>query len=252
MRLASWFSFPNCVCSNLTTVILKCNTRKFVLIFLLFFAKFTFSEQAENNSQLPSLQKIGDAKFRFGGVIIDQRNRIIEFNATCNQRNGLIEYALVHESGKTHESLFRTTIRPQILHACFLLLKHPAETRFFKNLWSDNPKKLNFDKNRINTEVVWDQNGTILSKSLEDLALNTKNNEVLIKGALIFTGSKKIEGTYLAELSGSMVAVYADEEAIVNSSHHDSNNDDVWIANEKEMPALELPVVIRFLLPKSD
>ena len=78
------------------------------------------------------------------------------------------------------------------------------------------------------------------------------SNSIFNKGALIFTGSKKIEGTYLAELSGSMVAVYADEEAIVNSSHHDSNNDDVWIANEKEMPALELPVVIRFLLPKSD
>ena len=179
---------------------MKCNQQKFVLIFLLFFAKFTFSEQAEKNSQMPSLQKIGDAKFRFGGVIIDQRNRIIEFNATCNQRNGLIEYALVHESGKTHESLFRTTIRPQILHACFLLLKHPAETRFFKNLWSDNPKKLNFDKNRINTEVVWDQNGTILSKSLEDLALNTKNNEVLIKGALIFTGSKKLRVLILQSL----------------------------------------------------
>ena len=230
---------------------------KLYAIFLIVFCHMFFLSASQgkldnNDSGKSHLIKIDEFIYRFGGITIDQKKRMLEFNATCNQRNGLIEYALVHESGKTHESLFRTTIRPQILHACFLLLKHPAETRFFKNLWSDNPKKLNFDRNRINTEVVWDQNGTILSKSLEDLALNTKNNEVLVKGALIFTGSKKIEGTYLAELSGSMVAVYADEEAIVNSSHHDSNNDDVWIANEKEMPALELPVVIRFLLPKSD
>ena len=45
----------------------------------------------------------------------------------------------------------------------------------------------------------------------------------------------KQRGYFLAEMSGSIV-VYADEEAVINSSDHDSNNDDVWIANEKEMP----------------
>ena len=44
---------------------------------------------------------------------INQKLRFIEFNATSNQRNGLIEYALVHENGKVHES----KIRPQILHS---------------------------------------------------------------------------------------------------------------------------------------
>ena len=56
----------------------------------------------------------------------------------------------------------------------------------------------------------------------------------------------------MAEMSGSMVAVYADKEAVINSSDHDSNNDDVWIANEEEMPELEMPVVVRFLLPRSN
>ena len=109
---------------------------------------------------------------------------------------------------------------------------------------------MNFDRSIIKTEVIWDQNGTKTSKSLEELSLNTKNNKILKEGVFIFTGSKKIEGTYLAEVSGSMVAVYADEESIINSSHHDSNNDDVWIANKKEMPELEAPVVVHsFLLP---
>ena len=69
-----------------------------------------------NQSRMPSLQRIGDDKFRFGKVIIDKKNRILEINATSNQRNGLIEYALVHESGKTHESLFRTDRQIQISH----------------------------------------------------------------------------------------------------------------------------------------
>ena len=230
---------------------------KLYAIFLIVFCHMFFLSASQgkldnNDSGKSHLIKIDEFIYRFGGITIDQKKRMLEFNATCNQRNGLIEYALVHESGKTHESLFRTKVRPQVLHACFLLLKHPQELRFFENLWSDNPQILNFDRSIIKTEVIWDQNGTKTSKSLEELSLNTKNNKILKEGVFIFTGSKKIEGTYLAEVSGSMVAVYADEESIINSSHHDSNNDDVWIANKKEMPESEAPVVVRFLLPTAN
>lgn len=225
----------------------------FKLVSILLFLKSGFLLVAESNqSQLPSLVKIGEHKFRFGGVVIDKKNRILELNATSNQKNGLIEYALVHESGKTHESLFRSKVRPQILHACFLLLRHPQEDRFFENLWSENPKELDFSKSRIKTEVEWDHNGSSFTCTLEELSFNTKDKSRLKDGAFIFTGSKKIEDTYLAEMSGSMIAVYADEEAVINSTDHDSNNDDVWIANEKQMPELELPVLLRFLLPNSD
>ena len=80
-------------------------------------------------------KRLGEAKFQFGEILINQRERIVEFNATCNQNNGLIEYALVHETGKTHESLFRTKVRPQILHASLLLLKQPVESRFFSKIY---------------------------------------------------------------------------------------------------------------------
>jgi len=225
------------------------NLKILALVILVFQAN---GSDDHNQSKIPPIEKIGDFKFRFGGVLIDQKKRTVEFNATSNQINGLIEYALVHESGKTHESLFRTKVRPQIIHTCFLLLKHPMESRFFENLWAEKPKDLNFDKCRIKTEVIWEVNGTTISKSFEQLSVNTKNNISLENGAFIFTGSKEIEGAYLADMSGSIVAIYADEEAVINSSDHDSNNDDVWIANGKDMPELELPVIVRFLLPRRD
>jgi hypothetical protein len=196
------------------------------------------------------MQKISDSKYLFGQVLLDQKERFLEFNATTNQTNGLIEYALVHEDGKTHESLFRTKVRPQIIHACLLLLKIPVEQRFFTNLWAEKPSVIDFSKSSIDTKVFWEENGTSVSTSLENLALNSKNQQTLKEGVLIFTGSKKIEETYLAEMSGSIIAVYADEEAVINSSDHDSNNDDVWLANGKEMPEIEVPVKVRFLLPK--
>ena len=49
-------------------------------------------------------------------------------------------------------------------------------------------------------------------------------------------------------MSGSMVAVYADEEAVINSSDMIAITTMSRIANEKEMPELESPVKIAFLL----
>ena len=72
----------------------------------------------------------------------------------------------VHESGKTHESLFRTKFVRKIFTHVFCFL-HPRETRFFENLWSDEPKQLNFAKSLIKTEVCWDLNGTEITKSLK-------------------------------------------------------------------------------------
>ena len=217
---------------------------------LIFIFTLLYSNKDENKTQFPTMQKISDSKYLFGQVLLDQKERFLEFNATTNQTNGLIEYALVHEDGKTHESLFRTKVRPQIIHACLLLLKIPVEQRFFTNLWAEKPSVIEFSKSSIDTKVFWEENGTSVSTSLENLALNSKNQQTLKEGVLIFTGSKKIEETYLAEMSGSIIAVYADEEAVINSSDHDSNNDDVWLANGKEMPEIEVPVKVRFLLPK--
>ena len=67
---------------------------------------------------------------------------------------------------------------------------------------------------------------------------------------LSFSRFKIDRGTFLAESTGSILAIYADDNAIINNCDYDSNNDDVWIANEKEMPPLETPVMISFHLPQ--
>jgi hypothetical protein len=203
-----------------------------------------------NSTDLPEIRKVGDGIYEFGGVTINRNSQSISIHATTNQVNGLIEYAVVHENGKIHESLFRTTVRPQIFHTSLLLLKAKPVKTFFENLWSDEPKMINYTKNCFEIIVSWDVNGTKYEKEMEKLSLNQNRDGPIGKKSFIFTGSKMIEGTFLAESSGSILAVYADENAIMNNSDYDSSNDDVWIANKEEMPPLELPVMIRFHLPQ--
>ena len=206
-----------------------------------------FSE--DNVTKLPEIIKISDGIYQFGDILIDRKSNTIEIPAITNQISGLVEYGIVHEDGKIHESLFRTKIRPQILHTSLLLLKAKPVASFFENLWSDEPKVINYDNYCFNIFVNWEMNGTKFNKTFEKLSINQNRKQSVEKKSFIFTGSRVIEGTFLAETSGSILAIYADDNAILNNSDYDSANDDVWIANKEEMPPLELPVMIRFHLP---
>jgi len=206
-----------------------------------------FSE--DNVTKLPEIIKISDGIYQFGDILIDRKSNTIEIPAITNQISGLVEYGIVHEDGKIHESLFRTKIRPQILHTSLLLLKAKPVASFFENLWSDEPKVINYDNYCFDIFVNWEMNGTKFNKTFEKLSINQNRKQSVEKKSFIFTGSRVIEGTFLAETSGSILAIYADDNAILNNSDYDSANDDVWIANKEEMPPLELPVMIRFHLP---
>ncbi|MBT5717789.1 MAG: hypothetical protein HOI70_12845 [Opitutae bacterium] len=218
------------------------------MVLSLFFTCGLFGAE-ENASKLPEIIKIKEGVYKFGSVLINRKMNSLSIPAVSNQINGLVEYGIVHENGKIHESLFRTNIRPQVFQTSLLLLKVKPIGTYFDNLWSENPKLIDYSKNCFEILVFWENNGTKYEKRIEKLSINQNRNGNAQKKSFIFTGSRMVEGTFLAESSGSILAIYADDSAILNNSDYDSANDDVWTANEKEMPPLELPVTIRFNLP---
>lgn len=219
------------------------------IITLFFFNSYGLFGTEENASKLPEIKKVKEGVYQFGSVVINRKMNSLSIPAVSNQVNGLVEYGIVHENGKIHESLFRTKVRPQIFHTSLLLLKAKPVSTFFDNLWSDDPKLIDYSKNCFEISVFWEINGTKFENKIEKLSVNQIRKGNVEKKSFIFTGSRMVEGTFLAESSGSILAIYADDTAILNNSDYDSTNDDVWIANEREMPPLELPVTIRFNLP---
>ena len=216
---------------------------------LLFSSSFSEEEKITAATSFPEIKKREDGKYSFGEIIIDRVDRKLEFQATSNQVNGLVEYGLVHETGKTHESLFRTKIRAQMLHASLLLLKLKPAKNFFDVVWSDQPRAHTFPESMVRATAFWDENGTQKSVPLENLVTNYRQNRAITPNSMIFTGSKFIQGTYMAENSGSMLAIYLDDLAVINCFDFDNDNDDVWLANETLMPPLEMNVTLLFLLP---
>jgi hypothetical protein len=201
---------------------------------------------AEKTSEFPPVKKTESGLYQFGGILIDKEKKSFSFPAVCNQTSGLVEYALVHQNGKTHESLMRTEISPRMIHACLLLLKEKPEYQFFAYL-EKNSTKISQARG-IDIVVEWEQNGTLESALIHTMVTNQNDNQELNKHAFVFTGSKVIEGTYLAQMDGSIVAIYHDSRATLNSRDLQSHSDDVWIANEQRMPPVDFPVTIRFQL----
>ena len=204
-----------------------------------------FSEEV---LEYPKIFSTSTGSYQFGPIDIDQKNSEFSFPAVCNQTSGLVEYALVHEDGKTHESLFWTKVSPKLIHASLLLLKEKPQSAFFKFVEENSPKLIQMPE--IEIMVEWEHNGSNNKTSINSMVLNQTDNRELSESAFVFTGSKVVEGTYLAELDGSIIAVYHDNRATLNSRDLNSNSDDVWIANESKMPPKNLPVLVRFQLPK--
>ena len=209
-----------------------------------FFKTTLFSEEA---LEYPKIFRASTGSYQFGPIDIDQDKREFSIPAVCNQTSGLVEYALVHEDGKIHESLIRTKVSPKLIHASLLLLKEKPQPAFFKFVEGNSSKLTQMPE--IEIMVEWEHNGSNHKTLINSMVLNQTDNRELSESAFVFTGSRVVEGTYLAEMDGSIIAVYHDNRATLNSRDLNSNSDDVWIANESKMPPKNLPVLVRFQLP---
>ena len=69
-----------------------------------------------------AIEPLGGTRYRLGLMEFDKASRIITLPATVNMTKGLLEYVLVHESGKVHESLFSTKVKPAEFNVALLLL----------------------------------------------------------------------------------------------------------------------------------
>ncbi len=204
---------------------------------------------ASNNDQPPKVQRVAKGIYKVDDVLLDKNRNLISFPAITNQVTGLVEYGIVHEKGKTHEALFRTKVRPIRLQFVLLLSKHKPAKGFVENLWQEKPKPMDISASKLGIFVSWDFNGSKGNAALESFALNANDDKPIEQGSFVFTGSKFFEKTFQAESTGSILAIYADDTAMINSADFDSNNDDVWYANKKAMPSLETPVTITLQIP---
>lgn len=198
------------------------------------------------------VEKVSGDRFRIGDVTLDKKQRTVTFPVTVNMNRGVVEYMLVTESGKSHESVFTTKVKPSEIHlACILLGVKP----FSAARWPEN-NTLIPSAQGVTVEVSWPTNGPAKRFPLSDFISVIDPNEAheggpsIADGSWFYNGSHFRDGVFTAENEGSIIAVIGDGAALLNGLRTGRENDEAHAANKKILPALGKIVHMTLTLPK--
>jgi hypothetical protein len=197
----------------------------------------------------PEITRLSATRSRLGLIEFDHTTREITLPATINMVQGLLEYALVGEKGKLHESLLRTKARAFDLNVVLLLLHYQPDEAWFAPPARPGPLEASKPGARLEFFVRWKEasGGAEKSARLDEWITDLTTRKPAAPVPWIYTGSHlNEENRFAAEVDGSMVALYLDARALINSPRAGADNDEQWVPAEGLPPkGTAVTVVIR-------
>jgi hypothetical protein len=206
------------------------------------------------------IKKVGDGEYTLGDIHFSSKTHQISFPAEINMTEGVLEYALVHVNGKTHESLLSTKIRPFDLNVVMLLCRYEPHVGDLITVLKDPPEDLKKlaaqpmtrpKANQLRIRVQWKDAKGSHDLSLQEMILALANNRPLSTDHFDYNGSQLYEGRFEADREGSFIALYIDFLALINSVEARKpdelpNSTQSWIPNKDNTPPLGTPVTMVF------
>lgn len=190
------------------------------------------------------LKEVRPGVFELGQVRFDKDKRTVNFPASVNQREGNLEYVIVTTTGKTHESLLRTTVEPYHLQVALLLLGAKGAGT---NALPEDPAQA-VPGERVEIELSWNAGGKVQRFRAEDFIHDRKAGRATSRGEWIYTGSRLREDGFAAQLDGSIVSLITDADALINNPRRGREDDDNWLVRTNDLPALHTPLEVTIRL----
>jgi len=189
--------------------------------------------------ELPRAELVGSG-VRIGGVLVDPVKREVTVPCELNMREGLLEYALVGETGKRYESLLMTRVEPYDIQVALLLLGlkggRPLEAQGDQRKPEGDPVRL---------LVQWQEGAEVRNQRLESLIRNTKLDKEMAETDWVFTGSRMREGAFMAQIERSLIAIFHDPAAIIDNPLAGGGDDTVWFVNTGRTPPVGTAVTLK-------
>ena len=200
----------------------------------------------------PSVVQLDEDRFQIGQVIFNKKFREIRFPTVVNLTEGALEYFVVHENGKVHESLLATKISPTDLNLAFTLLKYRPSQELYPlpNGTGGVSGELTVvapevkAAARIQIHVEWDDQGKLKKLPANEWIQHSVRTTSMPAGPWVYSGSDFNSGVYVPESSGDIVAIYLSMASVINYPGADYQNDDVWIPFTERIPPEGTPVTL--------
>lgn len=208
-------------------------------------------ESPEPAQSIPNLaeapiEDIGNGRYRVGLVTLDANKKNISFPTVVNMQSDLVEYLIVSETGKVHESILRTKAEPLHLHIAFLLLGAKGSMSADPAIFYDPKAEVPGDP--VTVRAQWTVDGRPFSKPIEYFAKNIENGKPVTEGPWKYNGSQMVDNAFVAQQEGSFVSMMADPYALINNPRAGRENDEIWTADETRVPEVETPVTVTIQL----
>ena len=209
------------------------------------FAQASSSAQADATA-IPTdgLVKKSETEFELRGIDIRSDRREVRLPCLVNMTDGIIEYALVHHLGKTHESILSTTVSPADIQVALLLCRFepgtmgilppdlPDGEQRFKPVAPKTP-----NAHQVAATIEWTLNGKTERASLASWILNKRTGKPPSDLPFwIFNGSVIDDRGFVAEIDGSILSVWVDPEAMLNSPAQGNLDDERWLCLTSAIP----------------
>ncbi|MFC1591322.1 YdjY domain-containing protein [Thermodesulfobacteriota bacterium] len=190
-------------------------------------------------TKAPPIKMLGKGLFEIGGVRIIKKEHRVEFPAAVNMDKGLLEYLVVGDLGKLHESLLRTRVEPYSLQIALLLLGLEGSTKPLTGQGAAQTP----EGDPVDIFVRWENAGKERQVRIEEW-VDLREAKPPEKFSWIFTGSVVYEGVFMAQIDKSIVAVFHDPAALIDHRMPAGANDEIWYAHEKKVPPPGTPVTV--------
>lgn len=172
----------------------------------------------EHFEKTPSAQieHVARGVYQIGNVRVDQVTGTVRFPARVNAVTWAdVEYLVVAEKGKDHESVFVAQAEPLHINLALIMLGLTGGEPLARQGDHRPPKG---SPVRVSVEWVEDEAKPVKKIPAEDFIWDRVLNRTMPRTHWIYTGSRfDGEGRYMAQLSRSVIAVYHDPDALVDT-----------------------------------
>lgn len=177
----------------------------------------------------------GKGKFKLGLVEFNATSKTLAIPVRVNMVENPVEYVLVHEDGKKHESILTTTARPEHIHlACLLLGTTPLSIQNWPKDQQGIPKL-----NCAQVQLKWATNGPDRVVDIAELITfqnHPNTSSEYPKGPWLYSGSYFRGGGFAAQAEGSIISIIGDHAALINGLRSTRQNDEQHIPNPAALP----------------
>jgi len=191
------------------------------------------------------IEKISENKYRVGKIFIDIEKRELTLNGVVNQDSGMIELVACAPGGKTHESVFVWDVIPYHLQVALLLLG--LKNGISVSVQGDTTTPIG---DSVYVYVSWKEQGKSIEYRAEDVVFDLIKNKPMEHTAWIFTGSKLIEGKFMADVEKSLMTTYRDPYTILDNPLQGGTDDAIYSVNSNIVPKKGSLISVRIVSQK--